>query len=89
MVMRLVLYTQLAVVAFTGAYWRGLLPGSESGSTERIMASTVPIVLFGFPVLALILAARSRLSEGRAWLIGLVEAALIFAYLIAVLPAVQ
>jgi hypothetical protein len=89
MALRLVLYTQMALVAFTGAYGRGLLPGSESGSTERTMASTVPIVLYGFPILVFLVARRARLSEGRAWLIGLVEAALIFAYVLAVLPAVQ
>jgi hypothetical protein len=89
MTLRLVLWVQLALVAFFGAFCRGLVPYTEGGWAESLVYGMCPLILLGFPLTALIAARRAKLSEGRGWLVALVEAALIYAYLLALLPAVQ
>lgn len=87
--LRLLFAVQLAWVALAGALCRGLVPETIAGWVEQVVFPTTPFVLFGFPALVVLAVRRERWPERRCWSVGSLQAALTFAFLLAVLPAVQ
>ena len=90
MVLRALIVAQIASVALLGAATRGtLLAPSVRGLPESAAALGFYPVFLGFPLGVLIASRRAVLPSWKRHVILGIEAALSFATLVAILPAVQ
>lgn len=96
--LRGVVFTQIALVAFFGAAFRGSIDTGQSVTTERsdgpewvgkAVGLVICIVFYPFPLWGIIAAWWAGLREGRLVAIILLEGLLWFAAMIALLPGVQ
>jgi hypothetical protein len=89
--LRAVLYTHLASVALVGAFTRGWLALPESTPTVIVGAGGLAAILMlpGFPAAVVWMLFRERPPVRNLFSAVVVEAALTWAWFIALLPAVQ
>ena len=90
MILRALIAVQIAWVALVGAVARGVFPApSPLGWVEAAVFLTFYPALFAFPVGVHLALRRSGLPRWKTHAVAGVEAALVFATLVAALPAVQ
>ena len=91
--LRLLVILQIALVAFLGAAFREgpYAVFSEPWATPAMRTAVVLFypVWIGFPILGYQAVGRSNLPVWKCWIIAGVEAALVFATLLALWPAVS
>ncbi|MFO0960414.1 MAG: hypothetical protein U0800_23760 [Isosphaeraceae bacterium] len=88
--LRTLLAAQVASITFIGIAARGdLLPSWARFWGEAFAAIAFYPVLLGFPISVLIASRRAVLPAGKRFILIGIEAALGFAAIVAILPAVQ
>lgn len=90
--LRWLIYMQVAWVAFVGGVvrrWDGKTMNSVGESLFELVGLLSLLTLWVLPIVVLVVLCRSNLSMSKSLALMTVEAGIVYAHLIALLPAVQ